>query len=90
MSLTKDLVPLVVPLVALQPPRLHLTLCSGSPVEWIEIALEAVFSSNDGSWRETQNGHSHLRAVQLLPVPRTEALKTRPQAPVQGTPLARA
>lgn len=41
MSLTKDLVPLVVPRLALQPPRLHLTLCSGSPVEWIEFVFEA-------------------------------------------------
>lgn len=58
MFLTKDLMPLVVPLVALRPPRLHLIL-EALRNGWISIH-EAVFLSHDGSSLENQDGHSHL------------------------------
>lgn len=58
MFLTKDLMPLVVPLVALRPPRLHLipeALRNG----WSSIR-GAVFLSHDRSSLENQDGHSCL------------------------------
>lgn len=71
--------PLVVPLVTLRPPLLHLIL--EALKEWMECAFEAVFLSHDGSSLENQDGHSCLRATQLLS-------PSRHGSPSEGRPVS--
>lgn len=72
MFLTKDLMPLVVPLVALQPPRLHLIL-ELSKNGWSLLLRSCSSHMTDLRSRTKMVGHSRLRATQLLSLPGTEA-----------------